>query len=262
MKCEQCGQSEAMQETEDPNSQFCKKCRDRNKVREAFDEQLLTIARLERRDPERALATLEGIWSKYASIDHDNWLNNTIRAHRAHIFSQNKRFDDALVELRQLSDKLNHESDDFVSNQLAIAANLQEIGAPDEAIKELDIALSSNYSLSPETTLGLLSRYATISHKINKPVPDGYLERFEKAVTGYGIEVPQEARTSLSAAIAFAAKMRKDAQDRYASLSDKIKSNSPDKRIELIRSYIESEPVGFFRYMAQRSLDPVSEEAD
>lgn len=262
MNCEQCRQHISTAEAGEPTTQLCQKCRDLNKVRDAFDEQLLTIARLERRDPEKALSILENIWSKYASIDHDNWLDNTIHAHRAHIFSQNKRFIDALVELRELSTKLHQDSYGFTFNQLAIAVNLQEIGDLDGATKELDKALSSNQSLSPETTLGILDRYAIISNKNNKPVPDRYLERFEKSVAEYGIEVPQEMRTSLASAIAFAAKMRKDAQDRYTSLGDKIRSDSPSKRVELIRSYIESEPVGFFRYMAQQSLDPVSEEAD
>ena len=234
----------------------CARCADLVEVREASDRQLLTLARIERSDPERALQILDDLRRDYRDRDHDGWLDRSVRAHRADIFTWNDRYDEALSELRELRQILRPGSREYAENQHAIAFALNRSGNPTEALHELDLSLAHCEHLPVGTVESLLALYARIADKDGRVVPDAYRSSFDRVIDEWGIPVPLDlVRSDFTRSILVAVSQYRGAQDRYDALLEGLRGRPPDARARLLREFIEAEPFGFFRDMAKRSLD-------
>jgi tetratricopeptide (TPR) repeat protein len=246
---------------------LCDRCNEQMEVRDAFDSQLLTLAELERSDPEKALNILNELRCTHGKRDHDGWLDRSVRAHRAHIFTRNDRYDEALRELRELREFLILGSRDYAENQDAIAFALNRSGSPREAITELEKGLTELEKGPPDDsgvrariTLDLLISYARIANDQDWTVSSHFNKPFADAVATKGIEVPPDViSSSLRDAILFAAAREREAGRRYDSLVRELKGKSPEVRANMVNVYISAEEVGSYRELARKALLKVPE---
>lgn len=241
---------------------LCDRCNEQMEVRDAFDDQLLTIVKLERSDPEKALGILNELWRTYGERDHDGWLDRSVRAHRGHIFTWNDRYEEALRELRDLREILIPGSRDYAENQQAIAFALNRSGSPYEAIAELEKGLTELEKGPPdapgvraEITLGLLISYARIAKQQGWTVSSRFNETLASTVATKGIKIPTDVMSSsLGDAILFAAAREREAERRYHSFVRELSGKSPEDRASMVRAYITEEEVGTYRELARKAL--------
>ena len=93
----------------------------------AVEENALTRAQLATSDPESVMASLADLEAKYGHLDRDGWLRRSIRSERAFVLELNHRYEEALDELRQLTQAFAHDPHGFMANQLAIASVLKNL---------------------------------------------------------------------------------------------------------------------------------------
>jgi len=255
-KCEECGQLGAERAIAGRRFVLCDRCNDRLLVQIALDERILEIVKLSTAEPDKALAILDDVHENYRNIDHDGWLERSIRSQRALIFLQSDRREDALVELRAIERNLEAGSDEFAENKHSIATVLARDGKPRDAIYELDLALADLERLRTGTVVGLLTAYARVASDHGWTVPQKYQSTFERAVREWGMPVPADLVDSdLTQAILLAASQRLEAQARYVALLEELSGKPTDVRARLLREFIDAEPVGYFRDQARRNLD-------
>lgn len=245
--------------------QLCERCFDRYQVQDAYEQRLLELERLTRQgNYETALTILHDISDAYSSCDHDGWLENTILLHKALIFAEQGKHDDALKAYRIRAQRHFAEPSDFMVNQLAIARTLDQLGKPAEAISELECGLDAVQGASIPTALSLLVQYAKIAEQQRQALPTTYKSLLEKVINYFGIKLPDgllNDSATLSPAIIAAYKKNKDAQLRYEKLQEQlsdVKQKSTDRKetdiVNILRVYIENEEVGYYRDMARRSV--------
>ena len=255
-ECEECGRPATERTIAGRRFALCDRCNDRLLVQIALDDRILEIVKLSKINPSEAIRILDDIQNNYRDIDHDGWLDRSIRSQRALIFMQHGRHKDALAELRAIERCLKEGSEAFAENKHSIANVLACSGKPREAIHEIELALDSREHLPMETLVGLLTAYARIASKQGWTIPAGYQSTFERAVREWGMLVSSEFVSSdLTQAILLAASQRLAAQDRYVALLEELRGKPSDVRARLLREFIEAEPVGYFRDQARRSLD-------
>ncbi|MCC6554191.1 MAG: hypothetical protein IT372_14390 [Polyangiaceae bacterium] len=184
------------------------------------------------------------------------WLDRSVRSQRALIMDEHGRYADALLELRIVENQLEPGSDDFAINKQFIANVLAHWGRHEEAIHEISLAMVQRERLRAETIAGLLTAYAFIAGEKGWTVPMEYQPAVEHVVEEWGMLVtPDLVRSNPTQSILLVHSQRLAAQARYVKLLEGLAGKPPDHRNHLLREFIETEPVGYFRDMAKRSLD-------
>lgn len=258
-KCEECENPGVLRSALGRALVLCEQCYDRAELREAMNKTLPELVNLTN-EPERAFALLEEMRITYAMRDHDGWLDRSLRGHKAFIFSQNGRQEEALLILQRLAGEFSPGTDDHLATQAAIAVDLEALGRFREALEALENGLnvaSGRYVLG---ALTLFDVYARIADQLGEPVPSTYRGLFDEVMRAWGIEVPEElySRESLSAAVTFASEGKRAASRRHRRLRNVMQRSPESERAKLLNQYIEEEQVGFYRDMARRELEDMT----
>jgi hypothetical protein len=146
-----------------------------------------------------------------------------------------------------------------------MAHALEKKGDWQGALLELEVGLRGISDKFTQSAFRLLVRYATIAAEHQMGVPLVYRDLFLESARSWGISVPELfadpgalGQTILSADVRW-----REAQDRYITLLDALRAHrEKSSRRELIQDYIDQEPLGYFRMMAQEMLEEGRDPSD
>jgi hypothetical protein len=136
---------------------------------------------------------------------------------------------------------------------------------PEEASSELERGLDVAKSSVP-TALNLFILYARICERQHWSIPVRYRSLLEDVIQWYGLQISPDSlnnSTSLTPAIIAADLANREAQARYESLQRQLRDISKDvverqRALELLRAYVDKEPVGYYRQMVLKILENIS----
>ncbi|AKT39192.1 hypothetical protein [Chondromyces crocatus] len=257
--CGSCGRHIEASSSDDATPQgFCsKRCFDLAQVREAFDSKLIEIVMLSRPggDGERALEILDGLRNAWLDSDHDGWLDRTIRSHRAIVYQNAGRHQDALDELRIVESSLPPLSDELVLTKASIVRGLEGAGRYDEALEELTSLIAAWEQLPILRIMGILGMYVDITAAAGKVVDVICSEVLLQWSARTGIHLSSElVETDLPAAIRDATDRQQKGEKRFSQLCRFLESQTEEERTDTIRQYIASEPIIYLQQRASRLL--------
>jgi len=157
-----------------------------------------------------------------------------------------------------LEPKLTKGTPDYTHNKAAIALALDGLGKHDAALEELELGLATSDQLPAEVVLNLFSAYARIVRSQGWTVPSTHRDLLMRAVAELGIPVTHELiHSSVTEAILAVIATRRQASKRFSILRQQARGQPTEVAESLIRAYIDTEPVGFYRDMARRWLDEI-----
>lgn len=252
-KCYECGVEILNSDNESYRGMaLCAECKKYHSMRDAYDAMGLELIRLEKRDPDAALALLDQFWGSHEHLDRNRWLDHSIRSDKAFVLWRHGRNEEALVVLRALSCEFNErrsnlaENEYFVNNQIAIAVSLKALGRHEEALQELHKAI--NEPVSPRTLTALMM-YADIAESIGQPVPSSYLGVIAVVAEDWGIALPMRSSEPADVAhlIRFLDSEERAGHARYKAFMRLVSSDSSSDLRESIAEFLSKESVGRYR---------------
>jgi tetratricopeptide (TPR) repeat protein len=235
-------------------------------IQNAFNKILPDLTRLERiRDYDGIFPVLNKLRQEYTSRDHDGWLDRSIMSHEASILVKKGQYSEALDRLRAIANSIPTDHPEFLPNQLSMAHVLEKKDDWQGALLELEVGLRGISDKFTQSAFRLLVRYATIAAGHQMGVPLVYRDLFLESARSWGISVTELladprslGQTILSADIRW-----REAQDRYITLLDALRAHrEKSSRRKLIQDYIDQEPLGYFRMMAQEILEEGPDPSD
>lgn len=262
MNCELCGKRPVTQtyEFSGRTSQLCDQCFDRSSVQDAFEARLVEIElhAMAGRISE-ALAVLDELLALYLARDHDGWLRRSVLSHRAMILHRHGDLQGALAA-QQAAIDCTADPRDRVQEWVGLAVILEQLGrltdAGDAIARAIDDIDSSSRHVQGAPSV--LARYLRLRPDGALPPRAGVL--LERAATEWGIEQPATPdELSLRAAITAVDQTIRLAAARYEALGRELaelrRQPDADSRVAAaLRAYISTEPVGFYRFLAQDKL--------
>lgn len=191
--CALCGEMPATEEYKRKgHTEFvCTACFDRWTVQDALEGKLLDILALERSERyDEALACLDTILASNRHRDHDGWLANSVAHHRALIFFEAGRYEEAertYNEWAQLG------FIDLWRRQMhasGLAQTLEALGRDEEALAVLEDVLTYQDPKDVPLAFMILTEVVRLSDKLARPVDSTWLAVAKAAAEAYGVEVP------------------------------------------------------------------------
>jgi tetratricopeptide (TPR) repeat protein len=239
--------------------QVCERCRDRQELQDAYEDQLQNIHALAGRGGiDQALALLDELLATHGAQDHDGWLRRTVWSERGMLLADAGRFEEALAIYAERSRLGFVDSSDEMVHQLGLANALEKLGRTSEALGALATGLDRVDEKSKPGALTLLGRLAEIAGDQAETELEGRKALLLSTATAWGIEVPSSnppERASLVKTLRAALTALATAQAHYDELRRRVSGLSLEQKRPLLEAFIANERVGFYRDRAKEMLD-------
>lgn len=241
---------------------LCPRCRDLMQVRDAFDSRLMEIMTLgmRARNVARALEMLDEVNNTWARLDHDGWLDRSVRSSRALILSKNGRHQEALGDLRVVEAGTSFGSDEYVLTKISVARTLQGAGEYREAVEELAPLIASWEGLPVGTVPGLVSVYADVASVAGFSADPSCFHALGAWARKVGMQISSVEASDLHRAASDALAEWNRGHQRFATFANKVQGAPQPIRETIINEYLTSEPIGYLKERARGLLDELAED--
>lgn len=217
---------------------------------------------LQTEDYHQALEIVNNFSRASADRDENNWLKHKCDSWKALIFEKQERYQEALSLYKSLAQFMGPSHTLFTYIQVDVARVLHKIGNNKSAILEIEKALESQYS-SISDKLTALNLYVDILEYWHESLPIQQQILLKRLANELGIDWRENdllEPSNLNQAVKELSQRNQEANRRYSRMLIALDEIEDDSQASgLLRKYISSESVGYYRNLAIKELDELED---